>query len=70
MRTWNLTKIVQFETELILEDWAHALLVNKPRTHLRNWRDQRPSNECDLDLSVTEEDGRVHYNLIWHDEAN
>jgi hypothetical protein len=28
---------------------------------LRNWREQRPSNQGDLDSSVTGEGGRVYY---------
>jgi hypothetical protein len=30
----------------------------------RNWREQRPSNQGDLDWSVTEEVGRVHYTRV------
>jgi hypothetical protein len=37
----------------------HSMLVLEQL--LRNWREQRPSNQGDLDSSVTGKVGRVHY---------
>jgi hypothetical protein len=32
---------------------------------LRSWREQRPSNECDVDSSVTREVGKVYYTELY-----
>jgi hypothetical protein len=32
-----------------------------PAQLLRNWREQRPSNKCDLDSSVTGKAGKICY---------
>jgi hypothetical protein len=45
----------------------HTIIA--PAQLLRNWREQRPSNQSDLDSSVTEEVGRVYYTGIWARES-
>jgi hypothetical protein len=48
-----------------VQEWTRFLLVNTPCSHLhrflRSWREQRPSNQGDLNSSVTEDIGRVYY---------
>jgi hypothetical protein len=45
-----------------VRELTQVLLVNTPCSHLNsNWREQRPSNQNELDSSVTEEVGRVCY---------
>jgi hypothetical protein len=40
---------------------AREYTMFTPAQHLRRWRKQRPSNQGDLDSSVTWEVGRVYY---------
>jgi hypothetical protein len=44
-----------------VREWIHILLVN---TVLRNWSEQRPSNQGYLDSSITGEAGRVCYSRV------
>jgi hypothetical protein len=40
---------------------AHEYTVFEPAQHLRNCREQRPSDEGDLDSGVSRKVGRVYY---------
>jgi hypothetical protein len=44
-----------------VREWPNVLLVNTPAQLLRNWGEQRPSNNGDFDSSVTGEAGTACY---------
>jgi hypothetical protein len=46
-----------------VREWTHVLIVNKAQL-LHNWREQRPSNQGDLDPIVTVKVGRVYYTAV------